>query len=89
MQMNIRERHGGEGRATLQRRTISDFIVIVCRLRRGSLRRREFYPWPGRGGAGAYLQLSTGKSQGTAWTGRQPIAGQHIGQTTMHTPIHA
>ncbi|MED6264018.1 hypothetical protein CHARACLAT_010358 [Characodon lateralis] len=29
------------------------------------------------GGAGAYIQKSTGKRQGTPWTGCQSIAGQH------------
>ncbi|MED6249213.1 hypothetical protein ATANTOWER_011007 [Ataeniobius toweri] len=31
----------------------------------------------GHGGAGAYLQQSTGERQGTPWTARQPITGQH------------
>ncbi|MEQ2276964.1 hypothetical protein XENORESO_015964 [Xenotaenia resolanae] len=31
----------------------------------------------GRGGAGAYLQQSTGERWGTPWTGRQSIAGEH------------
>ncbi|MEQ2256642.1 hypothetical protein ILYODFUR_026208 [Ilyodon furcidens] len=31
----------------------------------------------GHGGAGAYLQQSMGERQGTPWTGRQSIAGQH------------
>ncbi|MEQ2312045.1 hypothetical protein AMECASPLE_026962 [Ameca splendens] len=29
------------------------------------------------GGAGAYLQRSTGERRGTPWTGPQSIAGQH------------
>ncbi|MED6234395.1 hypothetical protein ATANTOWER_028582 [Ataeniobius toweri] len=32
-----------------------------------------------RGGAGAYLQQSTGNRQVTAWTGLQSIAGKHRG----------
>ncbi|MED6238880.1 hypothetical protein ATANTOWER_031615 [Ataeniobius toweri] len=39
----------------------------------------------GSGEAGAYLQQSMGGRQGTPWTGRQSIAGQH---TTKHTLIH-
>ncbi|KAK5623102.1 hypothetical protein CRENBAI_019761 [Crenichthys baileyi] len=31
----------------------------------------------GSQGAGAYLQQSMGEWQGTPWTGRQSIAGQH------------
>ncbi|MEQ2291725.1 hypothetical protein AMECASPLE_015894 [Ameca splendens] len=31
----------------------------------------------GHGGAGAYLQQSTGETQVTPWIGRQSIAGQH------------
>ncbi|MED6281260.1 hypothetical protein CHARACLAT_019434, partial [Characodon lateralis] len=44
----------------------------------------------GHGEAGAYLQQSMGERQGTPWTGRQSIAGQHrhTGQTTTHTLIH-
>ncbi|MEQ2229174.1 hypothetical protein ILYODFUR_016244 [Ilyodon furcidens] len=31
----------------------------------------------GHGGAGAYLQQSTGERRGPPWTGHQSIAGQH------------
>ncbi|MED6271962.1 hypothetical protein CHARACLAT_025461 [Characodon lateralis] len=36
----------------------------------------------GHRGGGAFLQQSTGKRQGTPWTGCQSITGQH---TTIHT----
>ncbi|MEQ2303238.1 hypothetical protein AMECASPLE_014686 [Ameca splendens] len=44
------------------------------------------YSTVGRGGAGAYLQQSMGERQGTPWTGRQSIAGQH---TNNHTHTHS
>ncbi|MEQ2295607.1 hypothetical protein AMECASPLE_016110 [Ameca splendens] len=36
--------------------------------------------------AGAYLQQSMGERQGTPWTGRQSITGQH---TNNHAHIHS
>ncbi|MEQ2263220.1 hypothetical protein XENORESO_004711 [Xenotaenia resolanae] len=44
------------------------------------------YSIVGHGGAGAYLQQSMGKRQGTPWTGRQSIAGQH---TNNHARTHS
>ncbi|MEQ2236559.1 hypothetical protein ILYODFUR_014050 [Ilyodon furcidens] len=41
----------------------------------------------GHGGAGAYLQQYKGEKRVTPPTGRQSMAGQHTGQTTMHIPI--
>ncbi|MEQ2259254.1 hypothetical protein XENORESO_008957 [Xenotaenia resolanae] len=44
------------------------------------------YSIVGHGGAGAYLQQSMGERQGTPWTGRQSIAGQH---TYNHAHTHS
>ncbi|MEQ2289339.1 hypothetical protein AMECASPLE_031941 [Ameca splendens] len=40
----------------------------------------------GPGGAGAYLQQSTGERQDTSWTGRQSITGRH---TNNHAHTHS
>ncbi|MEQ2227280.1 hypothetical protein ILYODFUR_036080 [Ilyodon furcidens] len=44
------------------------------------------YSIVGHGGAGAYLQQSTGRRRGSPWTGRQSIAGQH---TNNHAHTHS
>ncbi|MEQ2297991.1 hypothetical protein AMECASPLE_000554 [Ameca splendens] len=44
------------------------------------------YSIVGCGGAGVYLQQSMGERQGTPWTGRQSIAGQH---TNNHAHTHS
>ncbi|MEQ2247193.1 hypothetical protein ILYODFUR_006748 [Ilyodon furcidens] len=41
-----------------------------------------------RGGAGAYLQQSTGERRGPPWTGHQSIARQHRGTQDKQPSTH-
>ncbi|MEQ2243309.1 hypothetical protein ILYODFUR_005740, partial [Ilyodon furcidens] len=44
------------------------------------------YSIVGHGGAGAYLQQSTGESQGAPWTGHQSIADQSFFKVLISKP---
>ncbi|MEQ2221689.1 hypothetical protein ILYODFUR_018276, partial [Ilyodon furcidens] len=55
------------------------FCRLVTKVSEFSQSSSTAYSIVGRGEAGAYLQQSMGKRQGTPWTGRQSIAGRVFG----------
>ncbi|MEQ2255018.1 hypothetical protein ILYODFUR_009519 [Ilyodon furcidens] len=66
-------------------RSPCEMRAVGCTLQK-HIRIQHRGPCVGRGEAAAYLQQSMGGRQGTPWTGRQSMAGQHTMHTLIHTP---